>query len=51
MMRILDACAVIAYLRNEEGADVVENALIKRVGDVYDFMLFFKSFNIFPIKA
>jgi PIN domain nuclease of toxin-antitoxin system len=28
MMRILDACAVIAYLRNEEGADVVENALI-----------------------
>jgi hypothetical protein len=45
MMRILDACAVIAYLRNEEGADV------RRVGDVYDFMLFFKSFNLFPIKA
>jgi hypothetical protein len=22
-----------------------------RVGDVYDFMLFFKSFNLFPIKA
>jgi len=25
---ILDACAVIAYLRDEEGADVVESALI-----------------------
>jgi hypothetical protein len=21
------------------------------IGDVYDFMLFFKSFNFFPIKA
>jgi PIN domain nuclease of toxin-antitoxin system len=27
-MVILDACAVIAYLRDEEGADVVESALI-----------------------
>ncbi len=27
-MVILDACAVIAYLRDEEGADTVESALI-----------------------
>jgi PIN domain nuclease of toxin-antitoxin system len=29
MTVILDACAMIAYLRNEEGADMVETALLE----------------------
>ena len=28
MIYVLDACAMLAYLRNEAGADVVENALL-----------------------
>ena len=28
MIYVLDACAMLAYLRNETGADVVENALL-----------------------
>ena len=28
MTFVLDACAIIAYLRDEEGADVVESALL-----------------------
>lgn len=28
MPSVLDACAIIAYLRDEDGADVVESALI-----------------------
>jgi PIN domain nuclease of toxin-antitoxin system len=27
-MVVLDACAIIAYLRNEDGADIVESALL-----------------------
>lgn len=28
MAIVLDACAIIAFLRDEEGADVVESALL-----------------------
>ena len=28
MTFVLDACAIIAYLRDEEGADVVESVLL-----------------------
>lgn len=28
MTKVLDACAIIAYLRNEEGSEIVENALL-----------------------
>lgn len=30
MIYVLDACAMIAFLKNEEGADVVEDALLDR---------------------
>lgn len=29
MIYVLDACAMIAFLRGEAGADVVENALLE----------------------
>ena len=33
MIYVLDACAMIAYLRNEAGADVVETALLEALLD------------------
>jgi hypothetical protein len=30
MKVVLDACAIIAYLRDEEGADIVESALMEK---------------------
>lgn len=33
MIYVLDACAMIAYLRNEAGADVVETALLEALID------------------
>lgn len=32
MIYVLDACAMIAFLKDEQGADVVENALLDRGG-------------------
>jgi len=44
---VLDACALIAYINNEQGAEVIENIVIDAIEDNINLMM--HKLNLFEV--